>query len=115
MTRFKYHNSNKNWLAFISFLIVLVATFHYSTPTKLHHLHELYRAFFYIPIILAAFRYQFKGGLGSAIVVIVGYLPHVVFQCGGDFLFNFSRFLEMIMYLVVGLVAGYLAERERNE
>jgi len=107
--------SNHKWLALIGLLIVLIATLHYSTPTNLHHLHELYRAFFYIPIILAAFRYHFKGGLISAIVVIVLYLPHVVFQWGGDFLFNFSRFLEMIMYIVVGIVAGQLAERERNE
>ena len=110
-----HQNSDHKWFLLISFLIIMVAILHYSTPTNLHHLHELYRAFFYIPIILAAFRYQFKGGLSCALVVIVLYLPHVVFQWGGDFLFNFSRFLEMIMYIVVGVVAGYLAERERNE
>lgn len=110
-----HQNSNRIWFAVISLLIVFVAILHYSTPTKLYHLHELYRAFFYLPIILAAFRYQFKGGLYSAIIVIVVYLPHVVFQWGGDFLFNFSRFLEMVMYIIIGGVAGYLAERERNE
>ena len=110
-----HQNSDHKWFLLISFLIIMVAILHYSTPTNLHHLHELYRAFFYIPIILAAFRYHFKGGLTAAIVIIVLYLPHVVFQWGGDFLFNFSRFLEMIMYIVVGVVAGYLAERERNE
>jgi len=110
-----HQNSDHKWFLLISFLIILVAILHYSTPTNLHHLHELYRAFFYIPIILAAFRYHFKGGLTAAIVIIVIYLPHVVFQWGGDFLFNFSRFLEMIMYIVVGIVAGHLADRERNE
>jgi signal transduction histidine kinase len=115
MTSSNYQNSNIKWLGLISFLIILVAILHYSTPTKLHYLHELYRTFFYFPIILTAFRYQFKGGLAAAIVVIVLYLPHVVFQWGGDFLFNFSRFLEMVMYIVVGGVAGHLAERERNE
>lgn len=108
-------NSNNKWLVIISFLIMLVAILHYSTPTTVHHLHELYRAFFYLPIILAAFRYQFKGGVTAAIVVIVLYLPHVIFQWGGDFLFNFSRFLEMVMYLVVGGIAGHLAEQQRNE
>ncbi len=106
---------NKTWFVLIGVLILFVATLHYSTPTHLHYLHELYRGFFYIPIILAAFRFQFKGGLASAIAIIVIYLPHVVFQWGGDFLYNFSRFLEMVMYLVVGAVAGHLAERERNE
>jgi len=112
---FNHQNSDRNWIVLISFLIILVAVLHYSTPTNLHHLHELYRAFFYIPIVLAAFRFQLKGGSYAALAVIVIYLPHVVFQWGGDFLFNFSRFLEMVMYLIVGTVAGYLAERERNE
>jgi len=107
--------SDIKWIALISFLVILVAILHYSTPTKLHRLHELYRAFFYVPIVLAAFRFQFKGGIYASVAVIIIYLPHVVFQWGGGFLQNFSRFLEMIMYLVIGAVAGYLAERERNE
>jgi signal transduction histidine kinase len=110
-----HQNSDNKWLGLISFLIIVVAVLHYTTPTKLYYLHELYRAFFYFPIILAAFRYQFKGGLTAAVVVILLYLPHVVFQWGGNILFNFSRFLEMVMYIVVGGVAGYLAKRERNE
>lgn len=99
----------------IGALIILVAILHYSTPTSYHWFHEIYRAFFYLPIILAAFRFQLKGGVYSALAVILIYLPHVVFQWGGDFLFNFSRFLQMVMYLVVGAVAGCLAARESNE
>ncbi|HEX9974579.1 MAG TPA: ATP-binding protein [bacterium] len=107
--------SDNSWKIQIGILIIFVATLHYSTPTSLHHLHELYRVFYYVPIILAAFRFQFRGGIISAIAVILIYFPHVVFQWGGDFLFNFSRFLEMAMYLIIGGVAGRLAERESNE
>ncbi len=103
------------WAALIGFLIIIVAILHYSTPTRLHYLHELFRAVFYLPIILAAYRFQFKGGLYSAAIIIVLYFPHVVFQWGGDFLYNFSRFLEMVMYLVIGVVAGKLAQREWEE
>jgi len=106
---------DKFWIFLIALLIIGVATLHYSTTTKLGHWHELYRAFFYIPIILAAFRFQLKGGFSSALIVILIYFPHVVFQWKGDFLYNFSRFLEIVMYLVIGVVAGYLAKRERNE
>lgn len=107
--------SDISWRILIGVLIIVVAVLHYSTPTMYHRFHELYRAFFYLPIILAAFRFQFKGGMVSAVAVILIYLPHVVFQWGGDFLFNFSRFLQMVMYLVVGGVAGCLAGRESNE
>ncbi|HDP97692.1 MAG TPA: sensor histidine kinase [bacterium] len=103
------------WMLFIGLLIAMVAALHYTTPTKLHHFHELYRALFYLPIILSAFRFQLKGGITAAFAVIAIYLPHVVFQWGGDFLYNFSRFLEMLMYLVIGTVAGLFAQRESAE
>jgi len=106
---------NKYWIYTISILIVTIAILHYRTPTKIHYLHELYRAFFYIPIILAAFRFQFNGGMLSAVAVILIYFPHVVFQWGGGFLYNSSRILEMVMYLLVGGLVGKLVERERNE
>ncbi len=109
----KSHNTI--FIALISVLILLVAFLHYSTSVHLQYLHEFYRAFFYVPIILAAFRYQFKGGVITAIIIILIYFPHIVFQWGGDFLSNFSRFLEMFMYLVIGAVTGILAQREHNE
>lgn len=108
-------NSNRTWFLIIAFLIFLVAIFHYTTSVHLHHWHELYGVLFFIPIILAAFRYQLKGGVMTAFVIIVIYLPHVMFQWGGDFLYNFSRFLEMVMYLVIGIVTGLLAQREQIE
>ena len=112
-------NQNKTtdriWIFFIGILIILIAILHYSTSTQLHHFHQLYRVLFYLPIILAAFRYQLKGGLITAALVIIIYVPHVVFQWGGDFLFNFSRFLEMIMYLIIGSITGYLTKRERGQ
>jgi signal transduction histidine kinase len=111
------HNKNLDtkWIVIIGLLIIFVAILHYMTPVDLHHLHDLFRVFFYIPIILAAFRYQLKGGLISAAAVLVIYYPHVAFQWGGDFLYNFSRFLQMVMYMVIGIVTGILARRERNE
>ncbi len=103
------------WYTIIGVLIVCVAVLHYATSVQYHHLHKLYRVFFYIPIILAAFRFQLRGSLAATMVIIIIYLPHVVFQWGGNFLSNFSRFLETVMYLIVGLVAGILASRERQE
>lgn len=108
-------NINRVWFLIISFLVFLIAAFHYSTSVNLHHWHEIYRALFYLPILLAAFRFQLKGGIFAAAGVIIIYFPHVVFQWGGDFLFNFSRFVQMVLYLIIGVVAGFLAKRERQE
>jgi signal transduction histidine kinase len=107
--------NEKIWIYLVGVLVVAVAVLHYSTPVHLHHMHELYRAFFYLPIIVAAFRFQLKGAITTSVAIIIVYYPHVAFQWRGDFLYNFSRFLEMIMYLFVGAIAGYLASREKKE
>ena len=108
-------NEKHHWTIVIGCLIFAIAALHYSTPIHLHQLHELYRILFYLPIILAVFRFQLTGGLMTALVIIIIYIPHVVFQWGGDFFANFSRFLQMVMYVVIGAVAGILAKREWQE
>ena len=103
------------FIALIAVLIAIVTSLHYTTSVQMHNWHEVYRIFFYVPVILAAFRYRVRGGIITALVSIVIYYPHIVFQWGGGFLNNFSRFLQMAMYVVIGLVTGILAEREHRE
>jgi len=94
---------------------VLFTVFHYSTPIAIHPLHELYQVLYFIPIILAAFGFGLKGGLASAAIVTVLYLPHVMFQWGGGFFMNLGRFLMMVLFNILGGLTGYLWERERAE
>ena len=68
------------WIFSIGILIISVAILHYSTPTQLHHFHQLYRVLFYLPIILAAFRYQLKGGVITAALVIIINVPPGTYQ-----------------------------------
>ncbi len=94
---------------------MLFTVFHYSTPIAIHPLHELYQVLYFIPIILAAFGFGLKGGLASAAIVTVLYLPHVMFQWGGGFFMNLGRFLMMVLFNILGGLTGYLWERERAE
>ena len=100
---------------YIAALIVLFTVFHYTTPIAIHPLHELYQVLYFIPIILAAFGFGLKGGLASATIVTVLYLPHVMFQWGGGFFMNLGRFLMMVLFNILGGLTGYLWERERAE
>ncbi len=105
----------KNLKISIAALIVLFTIFHYTTPIAIHPLHELYQVLYFIPIILAAFGFGLKGGLASAAIVTVLYLPHVMFQWGGGFFMNLGRFLMMVLFNILGGLTGYLWERERAE
>ena len=101
----------------LALFIIFISLSHYITGTehKYHGLHEIYRRLYYIPIILSAFWFGLKGGISCAIVVSFFYLPHVIYQWGGNFLTDeLPRTLEIILYNIIGFVTGFLSQRQMN-
>ncbi|UCE17553.1 MAG: sensor histidine kinase [Gemmatimonadota bacterium] len=101
----------------ITLLVVIISFLHYVTSIQSPHLHAIYARAYYIPIILAAFWYSLRGGIVVSAVVGLIYLPHVIFQWGGG-LGNLSRFLEIVMFIVGGLLTGLMVElvvEQRNK
>lgn len=90
---------------------------HYLTPAIPHDaiLHDIYRRILYLPIILAAFWYGWRGGMLGALFISVAYFPHIYHDWGGDiFNANLNRTLEAVMYLIVGGITGLLIDRLRS-
>ncbi|MBN2413015.1 sensor histidine kinase [candidate division KSB1 bacterium] len=96
-------------------LILVITLMHYVTSTTLHPVHELLKASYFLPILIFAFLYGIKGGFFSALVITFLYLPHVMFQWGGNFVMNISRFLMILLYHVIGSLTGYLWQKEKQE
>jgi len=94
--------------------IIGISLLHYLTPLHLHYLHDIFQRFYYLPIILAALWFGFGGGLACSLVVSIVYAPHILFQWGGGLTLEMERYLEIVMYNVVGGVTGLLAQRERS-
>lgn len=101
-------------IALLGLSILGISLLHYLTPLHLHYLHDIFQRFYYIPIILAALWFGFRGGLGCAMVVSVVYAPHIFFQWGEGFTLGMEKYLEIVMYNIVGGVTGLLAQRERE-
>ena len=95
--------------------IVGISLLHYLTPLHLPYLHDIFQRLYYLPIILAALWYGFRGGLLSAIVVSVAYAPHLLFQWGGHLTMEMEKYLEIILYNTVGGLTGLLSQREREK
>ncbi len=101
-------------IAIISAAIIGTSLLHYFTPLHLHYLHDIFQRFYYLPIILAALWFGLKGGLFSAIVVSIVYAPHILFQWGGQMTLEMEKYLEIVLYNIVGGVTGLLSQRERE-
>ena len=92
--------------------VVGISLFHYLTPLTLHMLHDIFQRLYYIPIILAAFWFGLRGGIACAVVVSILYAPHILFQWGGHLAMEMEKYLEIVLYNVVGGITGFLSQRE---
>jgi two-component system sensor histidine kinase HydH len=106
--------SSRVRIAILSAAIVATSLLHYLTPLHLHYLHDIYQRFYYLPIILAALWFGLRGGLGCAIVVSIAYAPHILFQWGGHMVMEMEKYLEIVLYNIVGCLTGLLSQRERE-
>lgn len=107
------YKDRRLWL--IALMVIIISVLHYGTAVTMGYMHEFYKLLYYLPIILAAFHFGVRGGLITSLSVSLIYLPHLMFQWTGEFPRNLDRFLEIVLYNVVAVVTGWLAENERRE
>lgn len=100
--------------ALVVLSVIAISLLHYLTPLHLHYLHDIFQRLYYLPIIMAAFWYGFRGGLACAILVSIVYAPHILFQWGGTMTMDLEKYLEIFLYNIVGGITGYLSEKERQ-
>ena len=108
-------NKSLSWWSIIIVLVIIVSVLHYTTSTMKWQYHLVYMQAYFIPILIAAFQFGIKGGLGIAIMVSIIYLPHIMLHWGGLVENNLMRFLQIILYNVIGFLTGLKAQREKEE
>ncbi|CAH2030393.1 two-component system sensor histidine kinase NtrB [Trichlorobacter ammonificans] len=98
----------------LALAILGISLVHYVTPLHLHYLHDVFQRLYYLPIIFAALWFGLRGGLVCSLVVSIVYAPHILFQWGGTLTVEMEKYLEILLYNVVGAVTGLLAQREQE-
>jgi len=100
------------WVAWLP--VVLIGLFHYVTGPQHHWAHDILRRLYYVPILFAAFSRGVRGGIAVAVVSSLSYAPHAFFVMGAhqDPATTLNKLLEIILYNVIGALAGLLADRE---
>ncbi|HLO24769.1 MAG TPA: ATP-binding protein, partial [Geobacteraceae bacterium] len=106
--------SNLIRAALLALAIVGITLLHFMTPLHLPILHDIFQRLYYIPIIFAAFWFGLRGGLVASIAVSLLYAPHILFQWGIGPSLEMEKFLEIVLYNVVGGITGFLSQREEE-
>ncbi len=92
-----------------------VALLHYSTPTTHIWIHPLLQRAYYVPILLAALWYGWRGGLAAAAVAAVSYIPHIVMAWKSQPEYTAAQYVEIGMFFVIAALTGILADQERAQ
>jgi signal transduction histidine kinase len=102
-------------IAVIAVMVVIISSLDYFTGHGNMYLHSLYRMLSYLPLILGTFWFGMRGAVAISVTVSVLFLPFVALHWENFSWLDFERLLEVVLYVVVALILGFLVEKERAE
>ncbi|MHB8876458.1 MAG: ATP-binding protein [Myxococcaceae bacterium] len=100
-------------LVMVSVFVVAITAGHYSLSPGHGGIHDLMQRLYYVPIVLAGLWFGLRGGAITATTSSVLYLPHIFMQWGGAHSGNVEKFLELVLFVAIGVLTGLLADRLR--
>jgi len=92
--------------------ILLVTVGHILTPLDRQVQHDILVRLYYLPITLGGLWYGLWGGLGTAGLITVVYLPHVVGVDHGALTIGYL--LEIPIFVAVGFLIGLMVDRQNH-
>jgi signal transduction histidine kinase len=94
--------------------VAVVSALHYVTPPERFVLHAVYQRLYYVPVILAAYWFGVRGGLGAAVISSIAYAPHIHTAWSHNAPYTVSQYTELVVFLSLGLSVGLIASHERR-
>ncbi|MCC9075514.1 DUF4118 domain-containing protein [Litorilinea aerophila] len=91
--------------------IALVTVLHYATTPGLRELHAVYRYFYFLPIVYAALRFGFWGGVYTALAASLFFAPHIFFKWGDFPEDSLNDLLVVVVFCAVAAITGITVER----
>ena len=92
-----------------------ISAAHLLTSTYSVIWHEVFKRLYYVPIVVAAVTAGRNGGLATALLATLLYLPHVVLRWHAWPIVEVEQYGEVLMFNLVAIVTGALADRVRAE
>jgi putative nucleotidyltransferase with HDIG domain len=81
----------------------------------LHEIHIVLGGMYLIPIVAAALWFGLRGGLATTAVISLAYYAHIRLSWPNQPMENANQFAMIVVYWIVGTVAGVLVNLETQE
>jgi signal transduction histidine kinase len=102
----------RHWLqpAVLGAMVAAVTVGHLMTPLSRMIQHDIFVRLYYLPIVLGGVWYGLGGGLGTAALICVVYVPHIFAVNHGPMTTGYL--LEIPIFLAVGGLTGLIVDRQ---
>ncbi len=98
----------------VAALVLIITALHFWTSTDRMYLHQIYQRSYYIPIVLACFWFEIRGGIATALILSTLYLFHIRHDWAHHPDYSFQQYAEIAMYLIIAGLGGYLSQVQRK-
>ena len=99
----------------ICLALCAITAIHYAASLRAVFWHEIFQRAYYLPIVVAALWYGLRGGLLSAGLASLVYLPHVILSWHGFLIYQFNQYAEVALFFAFGTLTGVLADHQREQ
>jgi signal transduction histidine kinase len=98
--------------SFILLLIIILSLLLYFGSDGDLPVKNIFRLLYFIPIILAALNFGFRGGVAASLVVSLIYSPFILLTLYTFNIQTINDFLDILMFFTVGIITGTLVEKK---
>ena len=99
----------------IAALLVVITLLHFSNWGSVLGVHEFLRRLYFLPIILAAFRYGLSGGLITSLLAGLLYAPHLLMYVGKAEIQIINQVMEIVVFIALGIITGVLSDIQMKQ
>jgi len=111
-----YAKSERNRVVILVLSVALVTLFHFLIPTDLHSYHKVHivlRKLYFLPPVMAGAWFGLRGAAFTTLAVSIAFVLHAFLDWPGNYMEQANQVGELASFWVVGLVPGYLFDRQR--
>lgn len=112
-----YIGETKKKIIVLILLTGMISFLHFLIPTDRHTFHILHivlRKLFFLPPVIAAAWYGFRGAVYVTLLVSIFFSFHAILDWPGNYMEQANQLGELVSFWVVGIVAGLLFAREKS-
>lgn len=111
------NRSRRDWqlALLLAATIAGVALLHYTAPMTHVWVHPLLQRAYYIPVLLAALWFGWRGGLAAAALAGATYIPHIISAWKYEPEYTAAQYIEIGMFFAIAALTGLLADHERAQ